>query len=383
MTGRRVLANGRSERARRAPDQRFLHSVDDIVDMLRARIRDLVGEWGLRGHEDGHDFVAYNPLRVDASLGSFKVALEGEFQGMVKDFSGGYARSPLGFSADLWFGGDNVKAIKWARAWLGLDGTDPNALQKTQAAIARPEKKRDYFKEGRDKRNAAYAMFLAASTELVGSPVDLYLKGRGVDIEKLPFPIRCVRFHPSLNNGESRRAWPAMVAPICDNAGNFLAAHRTWLEVQSDGSVKKAPLEDPKLTLGKYRGGLIRLWNGIRVDGETGEILPGRKLRQEKRVDWIDLTEGIEDGLSVALAYNDRRVAAGVSIGNMIHLQLPEVIAGVRFWKQNDKPGSQADEDFQKVVDNQRAQGKRVQVVRPPEGVKDVNDVLRGGENGA
>lgn len=387
MTHRRTLANGRSERERRARGGKdgprpFLHSVDDIVDMMRLRIRDLVNEWKLRGHEDGHDFVAFNPLRVDASLGSFKVALDGPFKGLVKDFAGGPPRSPLGFTADLFFAGDNVKAIKWARAWLGLDGTDPHSFEKTQAAIARKERPRDFDKEARDKRNSAYAMFLAASTELAGSPVDLYLKGRGVDISRLPFGIRCVRYHPHLNNGESDRPWPAMVAPICDSQGNFLAAHRTWLEVQTDGSVKKAPLSDPKLTLGRYRGGLIRLWNGIRVDVETGEIRPGRKLREEKGGAWIDLTEGIEDGLSVALAYNERRVAAGVSVGNMIHLQLPDVVSGVRFWKQNDKPGSPADRDFKSVIENQQAQGKQVRILVPPQGVKDVNDVLRGENNG-
>ena len=63
--------------------------------MMRARIRDLCALWQLRGHADGHDFVALNPLRNDQSLGSFKVALDGTVLGIIgrsgrqlKQFSG-------------------------------------------------------------------------------------------------------------------------------------------------------------------------------------------------------------------------------------------------------------------------------------------------------
>lgn len=370
-------------RERRSRPRPQLVPIDAIVDMMRARILDLVALWKLQGHRDGHDFVAYNPLRNDRSLGSFKVAIDGPYKGMVKDFAGADATwSPLSFTAELWFGGDQSKALKWARAWLGLDGTDPESLTKTRAAVEIQDK-RQKDHEGKIARTRAYAkrLYLSGSDQVIGSPVDLYLQGRGIALARFPFPVRCLRYHPALHNGESDRAWPAMLAPIVASTGDFLGVHRTWLEVQGDGSVRKAPLEDAKLSLGTYRGGLIRLWNGIRVEPDTGEILAGRKLREEKAGAAIALTEGIEDGLSVALAFNELRVAAGVSLSNMIHLQLPDVIGAVEFWRQNDTPGSQADKDFRKVAEHQAAQGKRVTIVRPPAGVKDANDALRGGND--
>jgi len=356
-----------------------LHSVDQISDMMRGRIRELVEKWELRGHVDGTDFVAFNPLRNDRHLGSFRVAIDGQFKGLVKDFGGDRrAWTPLSFTAALWFNGDNVQALKWARGWLGLDGTDPDSLKKTRRAVEQQERRdEDAEKEAAKKRGDAHRMYLAAQAEVLGSPVEQYLLGRGLNVRGLPFPLRALRFHPGLWNKESGIKWPAMLAPIVGMDGAFLGVHRTWLQEHNGGRVTKAPLEKPKMAYGAYRGGLIRLWNGFRVEPETGEIKPGRKLRECKSGVWIDVTEGIEDALSVAIAMPELRVGAGVSISNMGGLRFPDQVEGVRFWKQNDEPGSQADLDFRRVIDNQLNQGKRVRIAVPPQGVKDPNEVMQ------
>ena len=229
MTTRRTMTNGRSDRERRSQSRPFLHSVDEIVDMMRARILDLIAVWQLQGHRDGHDFVAYNPLRNDRSLGSFKVAVDGTYKGMVKDFAGADAAwSPLSFTAELWFGGDNARALKWARAWLGLDGTDPDSLTKTRRAIEHQDKRqKDHEEKAAKTRAYAKHLYVSASTEIVGSPVDLYLRGRGIDIRRFPFPLRAVRYNPALHNGESKRDWPAMLAPIVASNGACRGVPRT------------------------------------------------------------------------------------------------------------------------------------------------------------
>lgn len=358
--------------------RQYLHSVDQIADMMRGRIRELVDKWELRGHVDGTDFVAFNPLRIDRHLGSFRISLSGPYQGLVKDFGGdGRSWTPLSFTADLWFQGNNVEAIKWAKGWLGLDGTDPDSLQKTRRAVEqRDNRDVDAERTAAKKRGDAHRMYLAAGAEILDTPVEAYLRGRGVDVRRFPFPLRALRFHPGLWNRESNVKWPAMLAPIVGMNGDFLGVHRTWLQAHNGGRVTKAPLDKAKMAFGAYRGGIIRLWNGIRVDPETGEIKPGQKLRDCKAGVWIDLTEGIEDGLSIAISMPELRVGAGVSVSNMGNLRFPDQVEGVRFWKQNDPPGSQADLDFQRVVDNQLDQGKRVRLAVPPAGVKDANDVL-------
>jgi hypothetical protein len=378
---------------------RYLHSIDEIVDMMRARIRELCGAWGLDGHVDGRDFVALNPLRSDAHRGSFRVCLQGPHQGTVKEFaSGDKPWSPLAFTAVLWFGGDHGKALSWAKAWLGLDGNDPASLQKTRATQEQRNTGTSSADDEADalrRRNWAYRIYLEASPlfkadgQLIDSPVTRYLGGRGIDLERLPFALRSLRFHPALAHKASGRSWPAMVASINAANGDFLGVHRTFLERQDDGRVVKAPLpkEQQKMCLGPYRGGLIRLWGGTRVADGTGEILPGRKLGElatriaagkDVAVE-LDLTEGIEDGLSVACAMPELRVAAGVSISNMGGIKYPPAIGTVTFWKQNDPPGSQADLDFGRVVMNAQRQGKKVLLALPPEGAKDANDVLQRG----
>lgn len=352
-----------------------LHTVDQIVDMMRARIEELVSDqWQLRdGYRENNDWVTRNPLRADRKPGSFRIALKGNYRGMVKDFAGGGTWTPLSFTAALMFRGDNSEALRWARAWLGLDGCDPAAFQQTRAAVQAVAEEPD-DDAGAKWRGTAHRRYLEAQERIVDTPVDGYLLGRGLDVRRLSFPLRALRFHPALHNTESGRAWPAMVASINDTlTGAFLGLHRTWLEIRPDGSVGKAPLGEPKKTLGGYRGGTIRLWSGIRVDAGTGEIRKQRKFAGEKAGVWVDLTEGIEDGLSVAIAMEELRVHVGVSASNMQAIRWPDQVEGVTLWAQNDAPGSPAALGLPRIVEGYAGQGKRVRVCRPPEGYKDAN----------
>ncbi|WP_298374455.1 hypothetical protein [Azospirillum sp.] len=354
-----------------------LHTVDQIVDMMRARIDELVGDvWGLRdGVLERNDFVCLSPLRADRRAGSFRVAVKGPYRGMVKDFASGETWTPLSFTAALLFRGDNSEALRWARAWLGLDGTNPESFRKTRVAVERvADQPDDDGGQGERFRAVAHRRYLEARECVFDTPVDRYLRGRGLDLRRLPFPLRALRFHPALRNTESGRDWPAMVAPVVGRDGKFLGLHRTWLEARADGSVRKAPLAYPKKALGSACGGTIRLWNGTRVDSATGEIKKGRKLADEKTGVWIDLTEGIEDGLSVAIAISEARVQVGVSLNWMPSIRLPDCVEGVNLWQQNDAPDSPAARGFASVIENFRGQGKRVRLIRPPDGYKDANE---------
>jgi hypothetical protein len=361
-------------------ERRHLHSVDEIAEMLRARMLDLVEAWQLQGQVDGNDFVCCNPLRADRKAGSFRICVRGSHAGLIKDFASGERWSALGFTAQLWFRGDQVEAIKWAKGWLGLDGTDPDALKKTRRAVeVAAERVAEADDQAEQKRRRAYARFLEATADVKGTPVERYLLGRGLDLGRLPFPTGAIRYHPSLWNQESGRRWPAMVAPIVGADGRFLAAHRTWLDVRSDGHVTKAPLDRPKKVLGRYAGGTIRLWHGLRVDPKTGEIRKGVPLAKAKPGAWVDMTEGIEDGLTVAIAEPELRILVGVSVSNWGSIKLPDQVEGVCLWRQRDPPGSEAERGFNRVVENFVNQGKRVRLVLPPEGAKDANEVVQQG----
>jgi hypothetical protein len=364
----------------------YLYSVDEIVGMMRARIEELCHVWELDGFKDGRDFVAYNPLRNDSTRGSFRVCLTGKYQGKIKEFAGDQSWSPLQFTAALWFSNDQTAAIKWAKGWLGLDGSDPHALEKTKRARDTRDTARasaDDEAEIKKVRGWAWRIFLEATGlygpegQLLGTPVERYLRGRGIELARLPFPLRSLRYHPKLFHKIADKHFPAMVASINGPDGQFLGVHRTWLQEHADGSVTK-PAEltkkHQKKCLGEYRGGLIRLWGGTRVDAETGVISPGRKLGElGKRIEAdkdvpveIDITEGIEDGMTVAVAASHRRIGVGISVSNMGSIKYPKAINRVNFWKQNDAPGSDADKAFERVILNADLQGVKPFLILPP-----------------
>jgi hypothetical protein len=87
--------------------------------------------------------------------------------------------------------------------------------------------------------------------------------------------------------------------------------HRTWL--QPDGS-GKATLVEAKKSLGKYRGGFIPLWKGEHRCS-LKDLPPGTP---------IYVSEGIEDGLSVALARPSAGDRGRVAVGNIGALELPD-----------------------------------------------------------
>lgn len=366
-------------------------TTQQISDLLRDRMAELPAAWGLVGDVRHNDFVCLSPFRDDRHAGSFRIAVRGKCQGLIKDFSAQKQWSALSFTADLWFGGDMRQAVAWAKAWLGLDGTDPDAFKKTLAAKeARAERDAQQAADAERTRRTAQFLYLQAQERVMDTPVDAYLMGRGIDLMRLHFAerwFRGVRYHPALGcaelgtdeKGRAIHKLPAMVAAITGDDGQFLGVHRTWLD-HVNGQWVKADLEENKKSLGLFAGrnGLIRLWRGVKTNPETGQINRLPPWRDMKFPSEVHIAEGIENALSVAVEIPELRCVAGISIDNMAAIRWPEAIRTVGVWRDNDAQGAPADITLtQKVVPAYEAQGKRVVVPRPPQGVKDVNDVLK------
>jgi hypothetical protein len=208
-----------------------------------------------------------------------------------------------------------------------------------------------------------------------------YLADRGIDLGRLPQVPSVLRCHPGLWNGESQRAWPAMVALITDAAGHNCAVHRTWLAERNlaceDGpKVGKAPLEDPKLSLGPFRGGYIRLWRGA-AGRPWSRVMPGETLL---------IAEGIEDLLSYVQFEPQWRAACAVSLSFMMAMDLPPEFTEIRILAQRD-PRMTADGKtvrlspsrrlLTKVIARFEAEGRKVYYWAPPVFVKDVNEYIQ------
>lgn len=358
--------------------------IERIVEGLALRARDLAQTVFPAGYRDGMEW------RVGSLAGEKGSSLAVHVQpgpraGVWADFASGEAGDALDLVAQALCRGDKGQAIQWARAWLGLDGADPDALTRTRQAEARSHAaEAEADEEAAAKRNAAYRLYLEG-VDLLGTPAERYLLGRGLAIRRLDFPVGALRYHPRLWDRLTRRHWPGMVAAIVDAEGKFLGCHRTFLGVRPDGSVGKAPIVDEggkgqaKRTLGATRGGAISLWKGIRIDPETGEVKKAKRLALAGPGQWIDETEGIEDGLTVALANPEFRVLVGVSLSKMPAIRLHKNVVGTRLWQQNDPPGSKAAEAFERLVLARQEAGLRVRIARPPEGTKDANAHLGAG----
>lgn len=339
-------------------------AVRDIAEMLGRQAQALVQELLPAGRREGHEWKAGS---VAGEAGrSLSVHLTGQRAGVWADFSSDDRGDALDLVAAVLYGGEKRPAIAWAKRWLGLDG---GAVPAERRAPPPPPEDSD-GDELEGKRSAiALNIFLKAHALLVGTPAAEYLAGRGIDLAQLGRQPRVLRFHPELFNRESGHRWPALVAAVCNAAGDHVATHRTWL-AKRDGRWRKAPLRDAKMSIGAVRGGSIRLWRGASKkalkDAPAGEV--------------VAVAEGIETALSVAIACPELRVLAAVSISNMAAIDLPPAVARVILCADSDPGNEKAAEQLHRAIAAHQAAGRAVHVAMPDVPGADWNDILLGVE---
>ncbi|MBF0366484.1 MAG: toprim domain-containing protein [Oligoflexia bacterium] len=146
-------------------------------------------------------------------------------------------------------------------------------------------------------------------------PLRRYFSNRGVLPEIIP---DCIRYNPKLHYSDrfadEVQYWPGMVAKVEDIKGNFLGVHRTY--ITEDGV--KAPVKDPKKSLGEITGGAIRLTS----------------LTQDQYL--VGITEGIETALSVFMA-TGMPMWVGVSAGGIERVELPCQLRVIYLWGDKDR----------------------------------------------
>jgi putative DNA primase/helicase len=195
------------------------------------------------------------------------------------------------------------------------------------------------------KRTEAALAIWRASRPAEGTPVETYLRSRGLTIPVPP----SLRFQAGLEH-PSGGVWPAMVALVTDGgAGNPIGIHRTFLD--RDGN-RKAPIEPAKMMLGPCRGGTVRL-------AQPGEALM--------------VGEGIETCLA-AMQATAQAAWAALSTSGLRNLDLPREVRDVIVLADGDDPGEAAAQD---CAWSWKREGRRVRIARPPQGM-DFNDLLIG-----
>jgi hypothetical protein len=346
-------------------------SMADIKVGLLARIDTVVRELLPSGHLDGDEWCAGS---VEGEAGqSLRVNVGKNRAGVWSDFATGEVGDVVDLVAACLFRGDKKRAFRWALSWLGLDDKDPYRLAQKREAHARANvvRKEDADAQEARYRRAAQRIFYGAD-DLPGTPAWTYLtQTRAIDLAslgRLPRALRAVR---SLYHKGHDEHVPALIAAITDSKGAFLGVHRHYLRCLSDGRVVKAwPDRSAKMSLGRYKadGGYIRVWRGAsRKPFNTPE--PG---------EWVAVTEGLEDALSVAVSMPHLRVACAVSVSNLHNIKWPAGIGGIYVCTDNDGENSATTEAYNKAYAAYKAQGLAVRVVQPPKEYKDFNDLIRG-----
>jgi hypothetical protein len=299
---------------------------------------------------------------------SLSICRYGPKKGVWADFAGDLKGDLIDLIAAVKFMGDVGEAIGWARRWLNLGTMSPAELlqQEQRAAQAQAQADQQQQDDIAKKKRRAKAMWLSGEP-YAGSPAERYMLGRAMDLTKLPRMPSGLRYHPKVWNREAGGVeLPAMLAPVNDAVtGEQLAVHRTWLKLHADGRVTKASLRDPKMTYGPRKGGLIALTRGA----------SGKPLKQMPEGEWLAVSEGIENGYSVAIARPEKRIAAAIALDNLAELRLPPQCGGLFVLADNDvKDVPRA--AFERAMNRLAERRIAFQIVRPPAGFKDFNDWL-------
>jgi hypothetical protein len=341
-----------------------------VKALLQARIEDLVRQVAPEGKLDFGYWFAKNPARSDNRPGSFWiiVARPGKTPGAWRDEATGDKGDVIDLIAYC-TNTDRSGALKWAKAWLNFETLPEHAVRAAEAnqRCRNADAERLSAEVLERNRKRAFAVFVdAKQAPFLGSMADVYLRSRGIDVRGLPRMPGSLAYLPRGHHVETKTHWPVLVAGMSDDHG-IKAVHRTFLMPDGSG---KAPVTPARKIWPSFAGLAIRLWRG-----ETG--LPPPAAAKQGLIDTLCVCEGVEDGLSIALARPDLRVWAAGSLGNLAHIRLPECCDRVIVAADNDWGKPQAEAALNRALEALVLQGREVRVARSPIG-KDMNDALRG-----
>ncbi len=142
-----------------------------------------------------------------------------------------------------------------------------NGIRLLEASTPRPAPKVSQVLD-RTKHDRALRVEREALVLKPGDPVDSYLRGRAIvppadygigdAAVNAGWPVD-LRFAPQCWHDFERRKFPAMIASIRGYDDALLTVHQTYLERRSDGTWTKASIEKPKMVVGPFEPGCIRL----------------------------------------------------------------------------------------------------------------------------
>ena len=320
------------------------YDLDTIVARLRATAEAWVPRHFANGRRVGDEWRLANIQgAVPRKNGSCVIALTGERAGDWHDFDGGQGGGPQSAleESEKLTGRD---LFAYAAELVGWSPGAP-ARQEPARTAARPE--RDPARE--------IAFILERAVLLGGTPAQAYLRGRGLALTGETTDLLA---HHDLTHWETKSGYPAMIGVVRDVAGEVVALHRTYLQVDAEApdTVTKAAVSKPRMMLGKVAGGAVRL----------APINPGAAL---------GLCEGIETGLAAMTSCPGLPVWATLSASNLEQVKLPPEAHRIVILADHDASGA-GTRAAETAARRLRKEGRQVAIALPPGEGCDFNDVL-------
>jgi hypothetical protein len=376
--------------------QRQTYSIEEIKEMLVARMGEFAYHYAppAKGsYEDKGKYFTLNPGRADKSVGSFCIHVSGRKAGKWEDFATGQHGDVfdlIGLRLGL---SQMVDQLREARHFLGLATDSPAETRQREVALAAARARRAeaeaQAKRDQDRASRrAEAMWLSAEPGIAGTPVDMYLKARGIDLATIGHQPRALRYMAKCRYSFEDRSTgeviefdaPAMLAAMTNLQGRIVAVHRTWLRIDPDtGRWTKIRVPHPsaegqvlpaKKVYAWGDGCAIRLSSGLGPKGGKGAPLnrcpPGTR---------VYIAEGIETALSARILRPDARVLAAYSLSNMGKVGLPPEVTEVVLITDHDL-GDQAQEQLAEAIRQHQAKGRTVRVWKSDRAGEDLNDAL-------
>jgi hypothetical protein len=305
-----------------------------------------------------------------------------------------------------------IAALRLLEADAGISFDTP--ANRAEVEQRRIERQRSEEEAAKQKQESARSMWLYAAP-LAGTPAQAYLEGRGIDFTILnPLP-GALRYRHDCVHAEMKQKIPAMLAAII-RLGKHVATHRTYLEYRNGKWEKldkiwpeqsrrvqrpeeyegrtlqphlmgyafpRPPVKyTAKSILGSFKGGSIPLWRGDQT----------KSLENITKGKAVHVSEGIEDGLTIAMIDTTQVVRAAATLDKIGTLILPPQAGDLYIIGQHDKRRPDLPRDavmaLEAAIAQQQDQAeahatesgelRRIMMRWPPPEYKDFNDVLRG-----
>lgn len=376
---------------------RFSLAKDHVVQALDSIVPELFGGGRQQTHRYPARWAVANRWRPGSKLSQMSVWRDGDRRGAWRDYVSGEKGDAIDLVAygltGIVTADSRQRAIEWIEDKFGI--ATMSAERKAELT-AQAEERRARLEAAAEKTAAkaqdrTRKFFFSCSPVIIGTPVEIYLRTRGIDLGAVPNLTAAFRYREDCGywpgtprDGEGQKigsdpTFPALVSAMVTGDGHMRACHYTFVE--PDGSRKLDTRsrgyvdQDDKAASAKLMyppsGGL-----SIPVTyGRSGLLV--REAAAAGKLDWMGVTEGIEDAMSVAVSNGELRMHAAGSLGHLGQLADCPAAKGYLVFQDNDWGKPQAVAAFDAAITRLRSFGKPVETLAmPKEWGKDVNEAL-------